>query len=259
MAAAKTESEVSEDFLREYLARGGKAVDNESGKEITPENVDEELKQASGGDAKQPESRKVMRQRAVKAAPTPEEEEETRRTGLVKAHEELEAEAKREQEAAAKKQAEKDKTIKGLVTGGANNVVGAVQPLADRVSNLSTVGGIALLLVILAILLFVIVQVNAKGDTRLKLLWYMLNGKTKLEGRVVPTAAGETATPVPGVKKGGPPITQGTTGSEGATPAGTKKGGPPIAKTTSNGNATVPVSAALAPLIVSSYRGNAGF
>lgn len=247
--AAKTEADVSEDFLRDYIARGGKVTDAESGKEITPENVDEELKEASGGDAKQPEIRKELSKRAAKAAPDPEAE------ARKKAKEEEQAREKAEKEAAEKK-ALKDKTIKEVVTGGANTVVSTVQPLADRVSNLSTVGGIALLLVILAILLFVLVQVNAEGDTRLKLLWYMLNGKTKLEGRVVPTAAGETATPVPGTKKGGPPITQGTTGSEGATPAGTKKGGPPA---TSNGNSTVPVSAALAPLIVSSYRGNAGF
>lgn len=253
--AAKTEADVSEDFLRNYVARGGKVVDNESGKEITPENVEEELKEAGGGDKEQPESRKELSKRAAKAAPDPEAEAKKKAKEEEKARLQAEKEAEQARIEAEKKKALKVQTIKGLVTGGADNVVSTVQPIADRISNLSTVGGIALLLVILTILLFVLVQVNAAGDTRLKLLWAMLNGQTKLQGRVVPTAAGETATPVPGTKKGGPPIVQGTT------PAGTKKGGPPTTQTTapasngSNGNAQPPTSSQLAPLVVSSYRG----
>src|SRR5438270_7640746 len=64
-----------------------------------------------------------------------------------------------------------------------------VGPLADRVGSLPTVGGVGFLLVILAILLFTVVQVNAQGDTRLKQLWYMLNGRATIKGRVNPASS----------------------------------------------------------------------
>lgn len=54
---------------------------------------------------------------------------------------------------------------------------------ANKISNWRTVGGIGLLLIILMFLLFVVVEVNSAGDTRLKQLWYMLVGRAYLIGR----------------------------------------------------------------------------
>lgn len=72
------------------------------------------------------------------------------------------------------------------------NAGGAVGPLADKVGSLPTVGGIGILLILLAVLLFAVVRVNPQGDTRLKQLWYMLNGRATIKGRqhVVTTGPG---------------------------------------------------------------------
>jgi hypothetical protein len=54
---------------------------------------------------------------------------------------------------------------------------------------------------IIILLLFVVVQVNAEGDTRLKMFWYMLNGRAMLIGGkkpdlvTPPAAIGATLTP----------------------------------------------------------------
>jgi Fe2+ transport system protein B len=96
--------------------------------------------------------------------------------------------------------------------------------LVDRVSSLKTTGGISLLLVIIVILMFVVVQVNSAGDTRLKQLWYMLNGRTNLKGKVTLTGStggggGDTggyvapgSTIVPGIIQGGIGAITGITG-----------------------------------------------
>lgn len=59
----------------------------------------------------------------------------------------------------------------------------AVQPAIDTVASAKTPGGIGVLLLILGVLLFTVVQVNASGDTRLKQFWYMLNGRATIIGR----------------------------------------------------------------------------
>lgn len=174
MTAKKSESEVSEDFLKDYIARGGKVSDPETGEELDADQVDEALREASG-DQDLPQSRKEKHEQAKEAAPDAQAEarEQARQ----------EQEEREEAELAAKQRAARQKTLKGVATSTAMAITDSGQAAAERISALSTAGGIGLLLVILTLLIFTVVQVNAKGDTRLKLLWAMLNGQTVLEGR----------------------------------------------------------------------------
>jgi len=76
-----------------------------------------------------------------------------------------------------------------------------------KVSSLPTVGSVGLLLGILIFLLFVVVNVDGKGMTRMKQLWYMVNGRAFLKHRVSPTKGSSDATGVaganlPGVNNG---------------------------------------------------------
>ncbi len=104
--------------------------------------------------------------------------------------------AEREAEEAAAAQ-RSQLSAAGTIAGQARQAVDAgLTPLknaADKVASFRTTGGIGLLLVIIAILLFAVVVVNGTGDTRLKQLWYMLNGRASLIGRVTPTSATNTA------------------------------------------------------------------
>jgi hypothetical protein len=88
---------------------------------------------------------------------------------------------------------------------------------ADRIGSMKTTGGIALLLVILALLMFIVVRVNSVGDTRLKQLWYMLNGRTSLQGKVTLTGA------TPGA--------QGASGDFGTTSLPATNGSSPVVNT----------------------------
>lgn len=81
-----------------------------------------------------------------------------------------------------------------VVTGAISSASEKIDPLIDRVGTLPTYGGLLLLVLILAILLFTVVRVNDQGDTRLKQLWYMLNGRATIKGRQEVT----TAVTIPG-------------------------------------------------------------
>lgn len=117
------------------------------------------------------------------------------------------AEEKAKREAEADAEEERQNAI-DRAWSTANDVAdtarASVQPAIDRISSLPTVGGIMMPLAILAILLFTVVVVNQNKDTRLKQLWYMLNGQATLQGR-------QTVTGTVGGGGGG---TFGTTPSE---------------------------------------------
>jgi hypothetical protein len=53
-------------------------------------------------------------------------------------------------------------------------------PGINWVSHLPTPGGIAVLVIVLLFFLFAVTPVNTNGDTRLKLLWLTITGKTHL-------------------------------------------------------------------------------
>jgi hypothetical protein len=129
----------------------------------------------------------------------------------------------KQEEADAQKAADRQKRgLQGAAQDTLHTVSQNTGMLADKVGAMSTVGGIGLLVAILIFLLFVLVPVNAQGDTRLKLLWYMLNGKAVLQGRVTPTgvnpagtssSSGTPSTPPPAAVGGGAIIAANPDGS----------------------------------------------
>jgi hypothetical protein len=140
----------------------------------------------------------------------------------------------KQEEADARKAADRQKRgLQGAAQDTLHSVSTNTGMLADKVGAMSTVGGIGLLVAILIFLLFVLVPVNSQGDTRLKLLWYMLNGKAVLQGRVTPT----------GVSTSGAPPASGTTG----TPPPATVGGGNIIPTNPNGSCPT----GYAPVVVS--------
>jgi hypothetical protein len=99
-------------------------------------------------------------------------------------------EAEREED---KRQASSVRDVRH-VTQGVNRALENVNPLLERAGTLPTLGGIGLMVGILAFLLILIVPVNAAGDTRAKQFWYMLNGRAKLQGAVAPVTGSQTGT-----------------------------------------------------------------
>ena len=89
-----------------------------------------------------------------------------------------------EKEAKEKDRLDRSTKITDVTNRTLTSVGNNASQLQDRVASMKTTGGIALLLVLLAVILITIVQVNAQGDTRLKQIWYMLNGRSTLQGKV---------------------------------------------------------------------------
>jgi Fe2+ transport system protein B len=115
-------------------------------------------------------------------------QKETDKQNAIIAQQEKDAEdARIKEEGTTKERARLAGEKVGTVVSQVGN---STSTLVDRVSSFKTTGGIALLLVILMLLLFIVVRVNASGDTRLKQLWYMLNGRTALTGKVTVTGSG---------------------------------------------------------------------
>lgn len=204
MATATEEKEkaisVDERFLLDYVARGGKAQVVASGQEIDKENVDEFLRKAVAED-KTDEQKASMLQKKTRLQQRAEQKGAADEERL--ARQQQQEEQNRAAEMERKRKQEEDKRLSQAqklrrASGEAAEKFGnSVQPALDKVAGLHTVGGIGLLLVILTILIFTVVQVNAQGDTRLKLLWAMLNGNAHLQGRVQATGTG--GNPIAGV------------------------------------------------------------
>ena len=87
--------------------------------------------------------------------------------------------------------------IRDRVSRAATVTSERISPAIDRVGALPTVGGIALLVAILIVILFTVVKVNPQGDTRMKQIWYMLNGRATIQGRV--NVVNDTKNPISGV------------------------------------------------------------
>lgn len=87
---------------------------------------------------------------------------------------------------AKKVEAKKLAGLKNVVSIGKQSIDPLLKQTGKTIDNFSTartVGGIGLLIFILIFLLFIIVEVNSQGDTRIKQLWYMLVGRAQLVGR----------------------------------------------------------------------------
>jgi hypothetical protein len=104
------------------------------------------------------------------AAPRESKEERAARLAEEKAIKEAEAEAL----ATRKAQVQVAESALSAPTG-------VVRQATNWLSNAPTPGGIGVLLLALIFFLWVIVPVNEQGDTRLKLLWYTLIGRTRFK------------------------------------------------------------------------------
>jgi hypothetical protein len=94
-------------------------------------------------------------------------------------------ELKKKQEADARAQALRERNARKVVTGELQNAIttgmDATTPVGRWLEARPKPGGIATLLIIIAVFLLAIVPVNSNGDTRLKLIWLTLTGKTYID------------------------------------------------------------------------------
>jgi hypothetical protein len=193
--------EVDEDFLRNFIAQGGKA-ETPTGNVVAPENVDSFLKKA----VTTPKKRKIEDEQTVQsgglgtrtdtntprvrpAQPQTREEidrakadERQRREDERRLQSESEQQLKTD-ESNRLAEIEKQKTRFEAIKRATNSVIDRGSAISDRVGSIRTVGGIGLLLFILFVLLFTVVQVNTNGTTRLKQLWYLLTYRAELQGK----------------------------------------------------------------------------
>lgn len=107
---------------------------------------------------------------------------------------EQEQEAERLQREEAKAQQQRLQGVRDVTRNINRTLETNVQPALQKVGALPTLGGIGLMVGILAVLLLIVVRVNAVGDTRLKQFWYMLNGRATLQGRVAPQTGSQLPT-----------------------------------------------------------------
>ncbi len=185
---------VDEKFLKDFADKGGKITDNGSGKTVT--DVDTLLDNvADSGDGSTPNQEKLHKKAVARGAADTTKEDEA------KAAKEQERIARLQEQDRQKRHGKAGKVYgavsKGIQSNVTDPVISRAGAAVDKISSLKTVGGIGLLLAILIFLLFIVVQVNAQGDTRIKQLWYMLNGRAKLAGRQSVTG-GPSSAGVPG-------------------------------------------------------------
>lgn len=92
---------------------------------------------------------------------------------------------KKEQEATTRAQALKDRNARQVLLGESQRLVSEgldrTTPVGRWLESRPSPGGIATLLIIIAVFLLAIVPINAQGDTRLKLIWLTLTGKTYID------------------------------------------------------------------------------
>src|SRR6266480_5866491 len=123
--------------------------------------------------------------------------------------------AQRELDEREERERTQARAIRDVTTRTISGVADQTGAIADKVGTFPTYGGIGMLIAILIILLFTVVRVNEQGDTRLKQLWYMLNGRATIKGRQTVEASipgtGNTIIPGGGVSGnfGTPPATGG--------------------------------------------------
>jgi hypothetical protein len=149
------------------------------------------------GDTSQPLSADAGKALEDLTDSTPDLKEQIRQRKLHRQATQLDAEDTSIEQRKIDKQREEDaiqekqdsKRLTDIVSRNTDKAGELTGKAVDRIGAMKTTGGIALLLVILALLMFIVVRVNSVGDTRLKQLWYMLNGRTALQGKVTLTGA----------------------------------------------------------------------
>src|SRR5260221_12979575 len=175
---------VDEKFLRGFIGKGGKATDIGSGQQITNQaEADQFLQQHVS---------------SKKEAPNTPSEDEARVRSLNRrsdrlAYTDAEREQRKQERERQRQRAARQRGIQAAnIT--MDSINSGTQRLIDRVSAAPVPGGIGLLVAVIVLLLFVVVKMNAEGDTRLKMFWYMLNGRATLVGSKKPTGVETTGT-----------------------------------------------------------------
>lgn len=111
---------------------------------------------------------------------------------------ELTREQHERDEAERRRQREESNTIQRMQDAGSNAASAALNaagPPVRWLESIPTPAGLGSILAIIALFLLAIVPVNAAGDTRLKLIWYTITGKTHLNYSVGQAAGGGTSSP----------------------------------------------------------------
>jgi hypothetical protein len=175
-------------FLEAFVAKGGKVQEIDA--------TDDSLLNEVGKDQK---SKTRTADALHKEVETKLGEDDTASlsTAEAKAQKQAEAEAKKAADAAKRLNKRRISTVEKTLDSArkaTDPIVKKAGHVTDRFARARTVGGIGLLLFILIFLLFIVVEVNSYGDTRIKQLWYMLLGRAALIGRRQVTT-GETAQP----------------------------------------------------------------
>jgi len=182
---------VDDQFLKDFLAKGGK-VETESGSAVDESNVDALLEEV----ANNPKPTALHKKAVAKGLGDTAKEEAEKAQKEQERNDRLRAqELKKQRSKAANVASKVSGTIQDNVT---DPVIEKAGRTVDRIAAIRTVGGIGLLLAVLVFLLFVVVQVNSAGDTRIKQFWYMLNGRAKLVGRVLVGTGTNSSSGVPG-------------------------------------------------------------
>lgn len=167
---------VDDAFLQAYVEKGGQVQTTQG----TPVDNADALLNEVGKDEKSATRKADALHKEV------EKKQESDQKAIEKADKQAQVDAKKAEEAAKRlnrtriSQAEK---VVNAVKKASDPVLKKVGHATDRFGRARTVGGIGLLLAILIFLLFIVVEVNNHGDTRIKQLWYMLLGRAALIGR----------------------------------------------------------------------------
>ena len=220
-----------EQWLRDLIARNQniRIQDATTGEDVSPDDVLAEL--ADKQEEQKPNKDKELNAALQRGKQSALREKATL-TKLQKRAEELNAaaderkerelkkeqlqEAERLQREEEKAQGKRIQNVRSVTRGVNQALERNVQPTLEKVGTLPTLGGIGLMVGILAVLLLIVVRVNAQGDTRLKQFWYMLNGRATLQGRVSPQTGSQVATGTPGT----PPTPTGSATTFSATGGG---------------------------------------
>lgn len=182
---ASQNAQQSANTIKQYNAKT--VSGNASPKDVTGQNADS-TKAIADVAGKQGEADKkantTSAQIAQKASETKEE--------LAR----QQAEAKKEEDRLRdeqEQQANMQEKIAVLADKTMADVNEKTKPYLTWFSSLPTPGGILLLVLVLMFFLFAVTPVNKAGDTRLKLLWLTLTGKTQLNYANNPATSGNGA------------------------------------------------------------------
>jgi flagellar biosynthesis GTPase FlhF len=170
---------VDEAFLAEYVKNGGE-VKTQNGTPIDEDSLLNEV----GKDHKDTTKKADELHKEVEQVTKEDDKQNKENEKLEKKKQEEIRKAEEQAKRIKKQQISTAQHIASTAKKVSDPIVKQSSELVNHLSKASTVGGIGLLLFILIFLLFIVVEVNANGDTRIKQLWYMLVGRASLKDKV---------------------------------------------------------------------------